>query len=66
MAKTFSGRAKAARAALIDGVPGAVWAAGGGRRVMFGFTTANGRITGIEMIADTEHLAELDLEILGE
>jgi len=64
VAKTFSGRAKAARPALIDGVPGAVWAPGGVPRVVFGFTTANGQITGIEMIGNAERLAELDLEIL--
>ncbi len=64
VAKTFSGRAKAARPALIDGVPGAVWAPGGVPRVVFSFTTANGHITSIEMIGNAERLADLDLVIL--
>ncbi|HEY2896823.1 MAG TPA: sigma-70 family RNA polymerase sigma factor, partial [Gemmatimonadaceae bacterium] len=64
VAKTFSGRAKAARPALIDGVLGAVWAPDGVPRVVFAFTTQNGQITSIDLIGDAERLAALDLVIL--
>ncbi len=64
VAKTFSGNAKAARPALIDGVPGAVWAPGGEPRVAVLFTFAGDAITAIDLVADPERLAELDLEIL--
>jgi RNA polymerase sigma factor (sigma-70 family) len=60
-AATFSGRAKGARLALIDGVPGMMWAPGGQVRVVFDFTISGGKIVAIEMIADPEHLAQLDV-----
>ncbi|HEY2165447.1 MAG TPA: sigma-70 family RNA polymerase sigma factor [Gemmatimonadaceae bacterium] len=63
VAKVFVGRAKGARPALIDGVPGLVWAPGGKPRVVFAFTTAGGKVTGIELISDPARLGELDLEI---
>ena len=60
-AATFSGRAKGARLALIDGVPRMVWAPGGQVRVVFDFTISGGKIVAIEMIGDPEHLARLDV-----
>jgi RNA polymerase sigma-70 factor (ECF subfamily) len=63
VAKIFAGRARGARLVYIDGVPGLVWAPGGKPRVVFAFTTAEGRVTGIELIADPARLGELDLEI---
>jgi RNA polymerase sigma-70 factor (ECF subfamily) len=63
-AATFSGRARAARAALVNGVPGAVWAPGGRPRVVFDFTTTGGKIVGIELIADPQRIGELDLAVL--
>ena len=65
VAGTFSGRARFARPALVDGAAGAVWAPGGQPRVVFGFTIAGGRIVEIELLADPERLRQLDLEILG-
>jgi hypothetical protein len=65
VAETFSGRARAARPALVDGVPGLVWAAGGRPRVVFGFTITDGRIVEIEMVADPERIVQLDLSILN-
>ena len=64
VAGTFSGRARAARLALVDGSAGAVWAQGGEPRVVFGFTIEDGKITGIEMIADRDRLGQLDLVYL--
>jgi RNA polymerase sigma factor (sigma-70 family) len=61
VAATFSGRAAGARPALIDGAPGMMWAQGGQIRVVFDFTIVGGKIVAIEMIADPEHLAELDV-----
>ena len=60
-AATFSGRAKGARLALIDGVPGMMWATGGQVRVVFDFIISGGKIMAIEMIADPEHLAQLEV-----
>ena len=61
VAETFSGRAKAAKLALIDGAAGAVWSQGGKPRVVFTFTIAHGKIVGIELLADPQRLGELHL-----
>jgi RNA polymerase sigma factor (sigma-70 family) len=64
VAEKFAGAAQAAQLALIDGVPGAVWAPGGTPRVVFGFTIRNGKVVEIELAADTERLSRLKIEIL--
>ena len=64
VAQQFSGRAQAARAATIDGNPGAVWSQGGKPRVAFRFTIAGDRISTIELLADPQTLTGLELEIL--
>jgi RNA polymerase sigma factor (sigma-70 family) len=64
VAETFSGRARAAQPALINGVPGLVWAVGGRPRVVFQFTISGGRIVGIDLLSDPERLRQLDLELL--
>jgi ketosteroid isomerase-like protein len=66
VAGTFSGRARAARPALVDGAPGAVWTAGGRPRMVFGFTITEGRIVRIDLLADPDHLARLELAMLGD
>ncbi len=66
VAGTFSGRARAARLALIDGAAGLVWASGGQPRVAFAFAVTDGTIVGIELFADPVRLGELDLVILDE
>jgi RNA polymerase sigma-70 factor (ECF subfamily) len=63
VATAFKGRARAASPALIDGAPGAVWAAGGQVRAAFVFTIQHGQITGIDLIMDPDHLTELDVTI---
>lgn len=65
VASTFSGRAQAARAALIDGVPGLAWMHRGQLRVVFSFTVTGGRITGIDVLADPSRLARLDVTPTG-
>jgi len=64
VAETFSGRARVARAALVDGVVHAVWAVGGRPRVVFRFAIADGGITGIDLVADPDELGELDVAML--
>jgi RNA polymerase sigma-70 factor (ECF subfamily) len=61
VAATFSGRAQAARLALIDGAPGAVWSVNGRPRVVFRFEVAGGLVTGIEMLGDPDVLGRLAL-----
>ena len=64
IAETLAGRAKGARTALIDGRPGAVWAAGGRPRVVFEFAIDDGQIVAIDLVADPERLSRLDLTML--
>ena len=66
VAGAFSGRARDAKLALVDGAAGAVWAPGGRPRVVFGFTITRGKIAGIDMLADPARLRQLDLLILGD
>jgi RNA polymerase sigma factor (sigma-70 family) len=66
VAGTFSGRARAAQPALVDGAAGLVWASGGRPRVAFAFNIADRTIVGIEMLADPERLGELDIVIVDE
>ncbi len=60
--RVFAGGAKAARLALVDGLAGAVVSVGGRPMAVFGFTVRDGRIAGIELLADPEILAALELE----
>lgn len=63
VAGTFSGRAKAAQLAVVNGAAGLIWAHGGQTRVVFAFTVDDGVITGIEMIAEAERIAGLDVAV---
>ena len=64
VAEQFDGAAQAAQLALIDGVPGAVWATKGTPRVVFGFTIRNGKVVEIALAADAERLGQLQIEML--
>jgi hypothetical protein len=64
VASWFSGRAAGARAALVNGRAGVVWMPGS-LRVVFQFVTRGGRIAGIELVADPEHIREIDLVVPG-
>jgi len=66
VAKQFSGRARFAQPALVDGVVGAVWAPGGRPRVVFGFTITRGKIVEIDILADPTRLRQLDLAVLND
>jgi RNA polymerase sigma-70 factor, ECF subfamily len=60
--RVFAGGAKAARLMLVDGLAGAVVSVGGRPMAVFGFMVRDGRIAGIELIADPEVLSQLELE----
>jgi RNA polymerase sigma-70 factor (ECF subfamily) len=62
VARFFAGRARGARLAFLNGSPGAVWAPGGTPRVAFAFTVVDGKVAGIDLLADPKYLEELDLE----
>ncbi len=62
VARTFSGRARAAQAVFIDGKPGAVWMHEREVRVAFRFTIANDRITAIDLVADRDALEQSVIE----
>ena len=61
VANAFLGRAQQAQAGLVDGAIGAVVAPGGRLLLVLGITVANGKIVGIDAVADPERLAQLDL-----
>jgi RNA polymerase sigma factor (sigma-70 family) len=63
VAGSFSGRARTARPALVDGAAGALWAPGGRPRVAFAFTIADGRIVAIDLLADPDRLARVTLKL---
>jgi RNA polymerase sigma-70 factor (ECF subfamily) len=65
VAKTFAGRARVARPALVDGAPGLVWAPRGRPRVVFLFAFAGDTVSSIELIAEPERIAALDL-VMGD
>jgi RNA polymerase sigma factor (sigma-70 family) len=64
VAGQWTGRAQAARPALIDGAAGALWAPSGKPVVVFDFTIADDKIVAIELTADPDRLGRLDLTIL--
>jgi RNA polymerase sigma factor (sigma-70 family) len=57
----FVQRAHGAVPALVNGEAAVAWAPGGKVRVLFKFTAAGARITAIDLIADADHLRQLDL-----
>ena len=66
VAEMFSGGAKVARFALINGVPGLVWMEGKSPRVVFDIAidAASGTITGITLRADADYLQQCELEFV--
>lgn len=66
VAKQFSGRARAAQRALVNGVAGLVWAPRGQPQVVFSFTITRGKIVEIDLVADPVRLGQLDLTILDD
>ncbi|MFI6865690.1 sigma-70 family RNA polymerase sigma factor [Nocardia sp. NPDC050406] len=65
VAAFFSGRAQAARLALVDGVPAAVWVHQGRPKAVFEFTISDNAITRIVIDTDEERFADLDIVYLS-
>jgi len=61
LAEPFSGHARAVRLARIDGRYGVVWAPGAKPRVVFRFAVKGDTIVAINLIADPEVIAALNL-----
>jgi RNA polymerase sigma factor (sigma-70 family) len=61
VAATFSGRARAARLALVDGVAQLVWSQGARPRVVFAFTVTDGSVTAIDLLADPARLSAFEV-----
>jgi RNA polymerase sigma-70 factor (ECF subfamily) len=64
VARAFVGRAQAAKIALVDGIAGATFSAGGQLRSVFEVTVANGKIIAIDLFADTEQIHGFDVASL--
>ncbi|GAA3223182.1 sigma-70 family RNA polymerase sigma factor [Dactylosporangium siamense] len=62
VAATFTGRARGAQTALVDGFAGLVWSVGGSPRVVFDFVVEDGKVVEIELLGDPVTLDRLDLE----
>ena len=62
--RAFLGKAQAARAALLDGAPGAVFISDGRLRRALEFVVSGGRITAIDVISDPVVLDALDVVLL--
>ena len=65
-ALTFSGRARFARPALVNGAAGIVVAPRGRLVVVLGFTVMRGKIVEIDVVADSARLRQLDLAVLDD
>lgn len=64
VAGVFSGRAAAARLAMVDGLPAAVWAPGGTPRVVFDLTVRAGRVVAVDLLTDPDLLAGLNIDLV--
>jgi RNA polymerase sigma-70 factor (ECF subfamily) len=62
IAQTFKGRATAAQLALVNGQPGLVFAPGGRPFAVFDLVIKQDRIAEINLIADAQGIAALDLQ----
>ncbi|SEO66732.1 sigma-70 family RNA polymerase sigma factor [Trujillonella endophytica] len=64
VARAFLGEAHAARAALVDGVPGAVVVSAGRVRAALEFTVSGGRVIAVEVVSDPVAVVALDVVLL--
>ncbi|MFE5568567.1 sigma-70 family RNA polymerase sigma factor [Amycolatopsis japonica] len=65
VAAFFSGRAEAARLALVGGDPSAVWSHRGEAKAVFTFSVHDGKITRIDIDTDPERLRGLEIAFLS-
>ncbi|WP_026415517.1 sigma-70 family RNA polymerase sigma factor [Actinomadura oligospora] len=61
MAEFWSGRAKAILPVVVDGVAGGMWQLRGVPQVVFDFTVRDGRVVAIDLVADPDVLASVEL-----
>lgn len=59
VARVFAGRAEQTQIAFIDGSPGATYAPDGAPQAVYAIHLHDGRITNIDVIGNTAHLADL-------
>jgi RNA polymerase sigma-70 factor (ECF subfamily) len=64
VAEMFNGRARGARLAVVGDRIGAVWALHGIPKVAFAFTVKDGRVAGIELLADEAWLQDVEIDYL--
>lgn len=64
VAKVLSERAQAAQPALVDGLPGLVWALGGDVHAVFDLLVRDGQVVVIEMLSDPDIVRKLEIELL--
>jgi hypothetical protein len=65
-ALAFSGRARFAQIALVNGAVGIVVAPRGRLLLVLGFTITRGKIVEIDVVADPERIRQLDLAVLND
>ncbi|HEX5946933.1 MAG TPA: sigma-70 family RNA polymerase sigma factor [Acidimicrobiales bacterium] len=65
VARIFAGRAEQTEIALVDGFPGAAYAPDGVPQAVYAIRLHDGRITHIDIVGDTTHLAELTIRLEG-
>lgn len=63
VAEFFSGKARGARIAVVDGTAGAAWAPGGVPKVVFRFTLQGAKILAIDLVAEPAAIAALDVTV---
>ena len=64
VAKTFEGRAQAAKPALVDGTLAVAVIVGGQLRIVLRLTLSGERISAVEAVADAERLNSFDVTVL--
>lgn len=63
VARVFNGRAQATRLVRVDGAPAAAYFADGIPRAIYLFRFTNGRVASVDVLADEEILAVLDIVV---
>jgi RNA polymerase sigma-70 factor (ECF subfamily) len=66
VASNFRGRARLARSALVDGAVGVIVAPRGRLLLVLVLTITHGKIAAIDVVANPEHLRQLDLAVLND
>lgn len=64
VASFFKGRARAARLALVDGAPSAVWIHNGKVRVVFRFTIVGDAVSALDLVAEPSVVQTLEIKLL--